>query len=156
MNTWLVKVVNHCETFETIAHELWHVVVEMLVNEFQVLLYIGPELFYIVENLPEAFFHMRQHFWELDVAKASDHIICHWVVLIAEEDREFVISVASLCITLHHKFLWLLGFGRLCKFQLPVDEAALQQEIKANHVLANKVLLIFRVGMNGRYELVNL
>jgi len=62
MYTRLVKVVNHRKTFETIAHELWQVVVEMLVNEFQVLLYIGSELFYIVENLPEALFHVRQHF----------------------------------------------------------------------------------------------
>jgi len=128
----------------------------MLIQEFQVLLYICSKLFYVVENLPEAFFHMGQHLRKLDVAKTRNHIVGHGVVLIAEEDREFVICVTSLCISLDHQLFWLLGFGRLCEFQLPVDEAALQQKVQANHVLAHQVLLVFCVCMDRGNKLINL
>ena len=52
-NTLLVQVVNHSEAFEAISHELGHVVVEVFINEFEVLLNVTAKLFDIVKNFPK-------------------------------------------------------------------------------------------------------
>lgn len=59
LNGLLVQVVDHAQAFEAVAHELRNVVVEVLVQEFEILLNIAAEFVNVEENLLQTFFNVR-------------------------------------------------------------------------------------------------
>lgn len=93
-NALLAQVVDQTQTFETVAHELGQVVVEMFVQKLKVLLDVSTEFLNIIEYFPEAFLDQSQQPSELDVSQTRDHEVCHGMVLVPKQDGELSIFTA--------------------------------------------------------------
>ena len=82
------ELVDHTQALVVVADELGHVVVKVLIQKLEVLLDVRTEFLDVKEDLPEALLYFREGFGELDVSHASDHVISHRVVLVAQQDGE--------------------------------------------------------------------
>ena len=126
------------DTFQTVAHELGQIIVEVLVDHHQIVFEVVRDLVQVEEDLLEVLFDQSQQAHQFHVAESAHNVVCDRVELVADEEREFDVELAQGIdiVSLTTAREW-----HLLQFNLPVTEHSLDQKVKTNEEL--NYLLIF-------------
>jgi len=131
----LVQFKDKSHPFHGISHELWQIIVEVLIYYLEVIFKVGGEHLELKEYFLEVLLDERKNPYQLYISEPWHDIISYRVVLVPYQQRKFDVKPFHNLPVFGATVFWCL------QFDLPMREHPFDQEVQADEKVDHLVVV---------------